>query len=371
MSLETLLEKRNSQLSWRVGSHILFWLILYLAFAYYNQISFNSLSDSPYSYLTPIYTTISVAIVFYSLVYWCFPKYIARKRWLATILSLILLSIIFASLIYIGEMLVINYCHSCREVIAENNAYYLEYLNRGFLNVLLTRLLSIGILLQLLINLMIPLAIKGGLSYHQSYVRNLQLAQDNVQLELSFLKAQLNPHFLFNTLNNLYGLIIQERTDESAQTVSKLSDFMRYTLHDSSEKQVPLEKELELIRNYIELEQLRLNQTKIEVEIENDNSVQSIPPLLFLPLLENAFKYVVDYGPRNAITIRIHVQNDQLDFLIRNTFDPEQKSSEVGGVGLNNLRKRLALHFPGSHTYEYGIQKEDQTYFAQLKLTFK
>lgn len=368
MSLESLLNKRHTKRTWRLGSHIVFWLIFYLSFAYYNQISFNPYGDSPIGYLSPIHNTLGIMLVFYPLIYWVFPVFFSRKRWFWGVLSLIILLVLFALLTYLGETLIVVWCQSCHDAIEENNAYYLEYLNRGLLSVMLSRLVSLGIFFQLLINLMIPVAVKAGLNYHRSYVRNLQLAQDNIQLELSFLKAQLNPHFLFNTLNNLYGLIIQERTDESAQTVSRLSDFMRYTLYDSIEKSVPLEKEVELIRNYIELEQLRLNQTKIEFKVETDDTVKNIPPLLFLPLIENAFKYVADYGPHNFIIIRMNLHNNQLEFLIRNSFDPEQKSSTPGGIGLSNLQKRLALHFPDNHEYQCGVQ--DLSYFALLKIKF-
>ncbi|MCE7990883.1 MAG: histidine kinase [Roseivirga sp.] len=369
MSPESLLQKRNTQLSWRVGSHVLFWLSFYLAFAYYHQIALTPFEDSPYGYLDPIHNTLGLALVFYALVYWVFPKLILKKRWLLSIISFMLLCVVYAVITYLGETLIMNYCDACREVIGKDNGYYLEYLDKGFVKVMVSRLFSLGILLQLLVYLMIPLAVKGGLSYHQSYVRNLQLAQDNVQLELSFLKAQLNPHFLFNTLNNLYGLIIQERTDKSAQTVSRLSDFMRYTLHDSGEKLVPFEKEMELIKNYIELEQLRLNKTKISFEFDTDGTVENLPPLLFLPLLENAFKYVDDYGSNNFIMIRINAFHNKLDFLVRNSFDMEQKVAEVGGVGHSNLKKRLALHFPNNHSFKCGVL--DLSYYALLNLKFQ
>ncbi len=240
------------------------------------------------------------------------------------------------------------------------------HLDIGYGKVLASRLLSFGVIIQLSFILTFPLAIKIGLGYYQSYIRNLQLAQDNVQLELNFLKAQVNPHFLFNTLNNLYGLIIQERTEESAQTVSRLSDFMRYTLHDSSERKVPLKKELDLIRNYIELVQLRLNKVRVDVRIENDESIKQIPPLLFLPLIENAFKYVVDQGTESFIEIDLVAEKSTIDFRIRNNFDPEQENPQSGGLGLSNLHKRLNLLFPGSHHYETSMT--DQLYSAQLKL---
>ena len=366
MTAQTLLDKRNTDLSWRAGSHILFWLVYYGAFVYYLQISFNPYQGTPYAYLSPIFVVVGLVLVFYALVYWVYPKYLSQRRWLPGILLLIILTVVFTSIIYLGEMVIFNNCALCKDAIIISNAEYFEYLDRGYGPVLLSRLLSFGIVLQLILILTIPLAAKAGMGYYQTYVRNLQLAQENIQLELNFLKAQVNPHFLFNTLNNLYGLIIQERTAESAQTVSRLSDFMRYTLHDSSEKQVALDKELDLIRNYIELEQLRLNEVRVEVNIENDDSVKSIPPLLILPLLENAFKYVQDHGYDSFIEIHLSAQKSEFDCMIKNTFDPEQETREQGGVGLNNLQKRLKLLFPGRHIYKFEIK--DRIYSAHLKL---
>ena len=366
MTIETLLEKRNTEIEWRVGSHVLFWLIFYGAFVYYLVISFNPYQGTAYVYLSPINMMVSLSVVFYGLVYWVFPKYISQKRWLLSVLTFLLLAVVFTSLIYAGEMLIFNYCPLCKDAIIISNAEYFEYLEKGYGKVMLSRLLSLGILFQLTIILTIPLTVKVGLGYYQSYVKNLQLAQENVQLELNFLKAQVNPHFLFNTLNNLYGLIIQERTEESAQTVSRLSDFMRYTLHDSSERKVPLEKELDLIRNYIELEQLRLNKVRVGLQIENDQSIKQIPPLLFLPLIENAFKYVVDQGTESFIEIDLVAEKSAIDFRIGNNFDPEQENTQSGGLGLSNLQKRLNLLFPGSHRYETNMT--DQLYSAQLKL---
>ena len=366
MTIETLLENRNTKLEWRVGSHILFWLIFYGAFVYYLQISFNPYQGTSYIYLSPINMIVSLSVVFYGLVYWVFPGYISKKRWLPGILLFLMLTVVFTSLIYVGEVLIFNFCRLCKDAIIISNAEYFDYLDKGYGKVLASRLLSFGVIIQLSFILTFPLAIKIGLGYYQSYIRNLQLAQDNVQLELNFLKAQVNPHFLFNTLNNLYGLIIQERTEESAQTVSRLSDFMRYTLHDSSERKVPLEKELDLIRNYIELEQLRLNKVRVGLQIENDQSIKQIPPLLFLPLIENAFKYVVDQGTESFIEIDLVAEKSAIDFRIRNNFDPEQENTQSGGLGLSNLQKRLNLLFPGSHRYETSMT--DQLYSAQLKL---
>lgn len=197
-------------------------------------------------------------------------------------------------------------------------------------------------------------------------MKNLQLAKENVQLELNFLKSQVNPHFLFNTLNNLYGLIIHQRHDKSAEIVARLSDFMRYTLYDSAEALVSLEKEVNLINNYIELEQLRLNYTKVVFNVMLDRKDYYLPPLLFMPIVENAFKYTVDKKTGSIIYMDLKVDQGLLYFKIQNSFEPLNSKNEIGGLGLVNLQKRLSLLFPNKNTCQNNV--EGFNYIAQLTL---
>lgn len=366
MKLENLLHKRDTQAVWRIGSHILFWIVFFSSFFYYNKISFNPYGDLPFSYLAPLRLTISLIIVFYPLVYVVGLRLFHRKQWGLGIAAALLLFLFYAVLDYVGEMLILRFCEVCEEASAQLNPGYHDYLQKGPFPVILSRVVSLGVFFQLLTNLTIPIAFKAGLGYHRYYVRNFQLSRDNVQMELNFLKAQINPHFLFNTLNNLYGLIIHQRNDQSAEIVARLSDFMRYTLYDSNEKNTSLEKEINLIKNYIELEQLRLNYTKVLFKHTTDGKKYFLPPLLFMPIVENAFKYNIDSSQGSSISIKLHVQKDVLDFTIQNTFEPERKSEHKGGLGLINLQKRLLLYFPGKNTYKATIN--DSTYTAHLML---
>ena len=356
MNLENLLQKRDSSRRWRIASHVLFWLFLFGTLFYANKISINPYRDLPSSYLEPFRTTIILAIVFYPLVYFVGLKLFRNKQWSWGVAATMILFLIYAVLDYTGEMIVLKFCETCKETIAKNNPAYYNYLQRGFFPIILSRVLSLGIFIQLMSYLTFPIAVKAGLGYHRYYIRNLQLARDNVQLELDFLKAQVNPHFLFNTLNNLYGLIILQRNDQSAETVSRLSDFMRYTLHDSTEQEISLVKEINLIRNYIELEKLRLNYTKVVFEHSIDREDYSLPPLLFMPVVENAFKYSTDNNQGALITMRLEVQKFVLTFMIENSFDPKRKTKQAGGLGLMNLQKRLLLHFPARSTYQAHIE---------------
>ena len=161
-------------------------------------------------------------------------------------------------------------------------------------------------------------------------------------------------------------MVIHKRIDESAETITRLSDFMRYSLDNAHQKDISLSEEITLIQNYIELEKLRLNHTKVSFTTTIDHENKSLPPLLFIPLIENAFKYSVD-KKETTITIDLQMQDNELHFTIQNTYDPQKSKQEVGGLGLSNLQKRLALYF--SDTYVYDVTIEDSMYKANLKLT--
>jgi hypothetical protein len=364
--LDTLVNQRLTRPGWRLGSHVLFWLALFISLCYYNSISFNPYGDTPFAYLGPFRTTISLTIIYYPLVYGVGLRLFAQKRWAAGIVACLGLLLLYTIIDYTGEILVLNACHACQEAISRVQPNYLHYLNRGFFPVVSSRLISLGILFVLLVHLTPAIALKAGLEYHRQYTQNLQLSRDNIQLELNFLKAQVNPHFLFNTLNNLYGLIIHGRNAQSAETVARLSDFMRYTLYDSTEDKIPLEKEINLIKNYLELEKLRLNYTQVIFECSTDGKGYAIPPLLFMPVIENAFKYNCDTAQGSVISIKLAVQQDLLHFCIQNSFEPKSEPIKTGGIGLVNLQKRLAIYFPGKNTCQTNIK--GSVYSAQLTL---
>ena len=267
-----------------------------------------------------------------------------------------------------GEKMVFYYCDSCRLMAEEYNPDYLSVIQKSIIDNVLFKGSNFGLILNLFSGLILPIAIKSSLGYYQFYTKNLQLEKEKVQLELNFLKAQVNPHFLFNTLNNLYGLIIHKRVDESAETVTRLSNFMRYSLENASKSDILLSEEIDLIKNYIELEKLRLNHTQVTFKEDSPNSETSIPPLLFIPLIENAFKYNTDKKD-TQISMELKVLGHTLDFSIENSFDDNLRKNDVGGLGLSNLKKRLDLYFP--HKYVYKVEQENSAYKAYLKLNLE
>ncbi len=199
----------------------------------------------------------------------------------------------------------------------------------------------------------------------RSQQRNAQLEmkeKENQRIlaeqELHRLKSQLNPHFLFNTLNNISSLIAFNQ-DAAQDSMSRLSNMLRYVLYDSAGMSVALYKEVEFMRNYIDLMKLRYTDTlHMNIALPTENSNTEVAPLIYISLLENAFKYGASSQHPCAINIRLEETDQQLRFAIENTIVPrgEHSKASSGGVGIDNLKKRLQLIYPNKHSLDYGVK---------------
>jgi len=200
-------------------------------------------------------------------------------------------------------------------------------------------------------------------------VERLIRDKEQKENELRHLKAQLNPHFLFNTLNNLYGLSVAE-SKKLPGLMLKLSDLLRYSLYDTNQHYVALQKEVDYITNYVELERIRLSgNSDIELLIEGDTTEQYIAPLLMIVFIENAFKHFsAAKGEKAFVRIRLSVNWDELHLNVQNSIDPEfapiPSTKRKGGLGLENARQRLNLIYPGQHRLK--INKNQDTFETGL-----
>ncbi|HEY9261357.1 sensor histidine kinase [Chitinophaga sp.] len=201
----------------------------------------------------------------------------------------------------------------------------------------------------------------------QAYVQNkLQLekiANDQLQTELKFLRAQYHPHFLFNALNTIYFQMDEDVT-AAKKTVESFSELLRYQLYDQ-QQQVKILQEIQYLQNFIDLQKIRSSK-KLQLSVCFDESLreEQVYPLLFLPLVENAFKYV---GGNFHIRMQLIKQEEEICFLVENSIPDNIPLVRTGGIGLDNLKRRLELLYPGMHTLTTQI-KED-SFFAELKLT--
>ena len=212
---------------------------------------------------------------------------------------------------------------------------------------------------------------KITVDWYKNLREKQEIQTETMQSELRFLKSQINPHFLFNTLNSLYALTLK-KSDKAPDIVLKLSEMMRYMLYECNEPQVLLSKEVSYISNYLDLELLRQgNNMDISFKMEGTISDQHIAPLMFIPFIENCFKHGLGHHPaKGFVSIHLIVAGQQVDLRIENSKSenmPKQRHARSGGIGLVNVRRRLDLLYPGK--YNLDIHDNPQTYIVNLKLS--
>lgn len=194
------------------------------------------------------------------------------------------------------------------------------------------------------------------------------LENEKLIAELAFLKSQINPHFLFNTLNNIYSLAYQ-RSEKTPAAILKLSEIMRYMLYESNEELVELSKEIRYLENYIELQKLRFkNHAFVNLVIRGAAQNQKIMPLVLISFVENAFKHGVATDEQNPIAIKIDIEPDKIIFKVTNKINQNNKD-ESGGIGLHNVKRRLDLFYRNQYCLE--IDNQPGFYATKLQLDFE
>ncbi len=213
--------------------------------------------------------------------------------------------------------------------------------------------------------LVIPIPFLLALWIYEQWKWLKILKTEKAEAELALLKSQINPHFFFNTLNNLHALTVKN-SKKAPEVILKLSDMMRYSIYEGKKERVPLREEVEYLNNFIELHKLR-HHKEVAINFEEEiNGAPQISPLLFIILLENVFKHGVDSLMEGAfINMKLYADDQRIDFSIENNFDPEEVK-ENPGIGLENLKRRLELIYPNQYKFE--ISKKENIFSAQLNL---
>ncbi|MBO6794796.1 MAG: histidine kinase [Balneolaceae bacterium] len=336
----------------RILWHTLFWV----SYAAMYVLIYGSFSDSYLQELQWMITSLptKMMIVYFTL-YFIIPRYFLEKKYItATLISII-------SLILISVL----------QRVVDFEIYYPLFNPRGLGDdfFYIPKILKIALGIYPVVAL--ASFIKITKHFYNEEKKSKEYHQQKLQAELNFLKGQVHPHFLFNTLNNLYALTLK-KSDSSPEVVLKLSDLLSFMLYECNSPTVPLSKELKLIEDYIALEKIRYDDRLTTVyNVEGDISAGQIPPMLLLPFVENAFKHgTSDSLDKVWVEINVKLRNNELLLSVMNSNGVEKATTPEfeyqQGIGLKNVKRRLELLY--NNHFDLAISDTDEMYSVQLSL---
>lgn len=337
-----------SFLTQRKVYHSLFWIGYYILLIILER-GDESLMDTMFNEFINL---IFYAIIVYVNILYLIPHFLKKKKIFTYLVLLIALAIFITPI----KLFAFHFRFTGDEVkqaglIAQQHYFYLANLFIAFGSTLVSIIMD----------------------WMQHQRERTVLENQNIQSELRFLKSQINPHFLFNTLNSIYALTLK-KSDDAPEIVVKLSEMLRYMLYECNEKLVPLSKEVHYIQNYLSLEQLRHGgKISINFDVEGEVNGETIAPLLFVPFLENSFKHGASKTIKDGyvnVVLKMK-EKEQIQFVVENnktdTIPTANHSLKSGGIGLANLDRRLKILYPNKH--KLTINNSPNVYKITLDLT--
>jgi len=346
-----------AKLNWsRIGKHVLFWLVYLILNGMLTSIyDLVPIADNlPKAMFGELFSLPPKIALVYFIFYYIIPLYLDRSK-VGTLVLLVVAAFSIATLFY-RVIIVYVYIHN----------YYPERAFELFNpnGIVLT-------LFDLFITVAAATTIKMIRMRYKSIEFEQELIREKLQSELSFLRAQTNPHFLFNTLNNLF-VLARKKSDHTADAIMMLSKIMRFVLYECRQPRIALTEEAKVIQDYIALERLRYNaRLTVDYQADTDNPDASIAPLLLLPFVENSFKHGASGTTGDVlISIRIFLRNNQLAFTVKNTVDSDANTNGAnGGIGLRNVKRQLDLLY--AERYSLSTVREGGFYVAELRLNLE
>ena len=292
------------------------------------------------------------AISFYSFYYFLFPKLFSKKKYLLTILIGLIISYIAGVIGYYCVMQ-LNDGAPCGTKEEQGNIFIGVTLFIGFIA---------------FISGIIALVIRGFITWFEEVKQREALTQKNHEMEMALIKSQLDPHFLFNTINNIDVLILKD-ANKASDYLNHLSDIMRFMLFEAKTEEIPLSKEIEYIHKYIALQRIRTsNELYVDFKVSGVVDTRTIAPMVFVPFIENAFKHTNNKKIENAIAIEVEIKEKETVFKCTNKFDATRGSNqESHGLGNVLIKKRLNLIYPASHMLK--LTKESESFSVFLSIS--
>ena len=336
---------------YKILIHVLFWIyMLNQAFfpVFLNKIDTKLLED--YIYLKDIFITMLLNIFVFYAVYFVIPNFLRLRRKWYVFPFVILLAVALSA---VRLPIEIAYWKFIVKMSASQLQFQYDWI---WATLKVTVIISIYAML-----------IRFSIDWFDSQKYKDELIKDRQASEIALLRSQVNPHFLFNTLNNIYSLVYS-KSDEAPDAVMKLSSIMRYMLYDSNTDRVAVNKEVEYLNSFIELQQLRITQKGfVEIKVTGSMENRTIAPMLLIPFVENAFKH----GEKNhepGIIIHLNLESDKLFFTVTNYLKLNNPipNEDSGGFGLNNIKRRLGLLYPDKHDLK--ITTTGDMYKIELKI---
>lgn len=330
--------------------HITFWVLYFIFWVFFFHIR-QGLSES----VVNAFITVAVhGMVSYFNIYVLFPKFLKKKEYLTYVTSIIL-SVSLACF-----LLVIIYL-SVNTISFESKASVWSWKFFG------SNAISISYTVA------ITMSLKMVKQWYEREKLTSYLEQINLETELKYLKSQINPHFLFNSLNSIYALTLK-KSDLAPEHVLKLSGILRYVLYEAQEKFVDLDKEINYVQSYLDLEQMRYGERlKVSFNTTGETTDKIIAPMLFLTFLENSFKHGISSSAEDGfVDVNINVTDHHLQFMISNSKPEGTRSAEKalpGGIGLENVKKRLELLYP--ERYELYVEGKNDSYEVRLEINLE
>jgi sensor histidine kinase YesM len=348
----------SKRTDYRIARHAVFWLC-WLVFQALIYGGFGRGSNG-----NPFYVSVVDAAIFtpihmflsYAIIYFLFPQYVFKGKYFTAIIGFIVLIIITAALSQVFSRTLILFF---RDLMGAQT-----WVN-PFIYGMMAGLRGSNTIAGF------AAAIKLIKHWYHKNMENERLEKEKLKAELELLKNQLHPHFLFNTLNNLYSLIIQKSND-APEVVLKLADLLRFMLTESSKNKIALTQEIDLLKSYIALEQLRFGERlELTVNMSGDPENKMIAPLLLLPFAENAFKHGANASlDQPWVSMDIEVKNNNLKFKMINGKAPNGSAPATktfpSGIGLQNVRRRLDVLYPGK--YVLRTLEQDESFIVNLNV---